>query len=443
MFDGSGAGALVIGDLEATRLACSLLAERGAAVTHLLAPSDRDVAGALAAGPVQAVVVIVHSDVQALRYALLASHAQPGVRIVTTLFDKTVADQLTEVVPNCVAASPAEIAAPAIVGAALEAGALAIDDTPTGPVLVSPPEDAAGRPATTRPWRPPERGLRLRDLVPRWHGGVSVLLVGGLVGLASILLLDWVLTVLVLHQPVVDGLYAATRTVATVGPGDADAQHAPGWYLVVAAVFMLLAIVFTGTFVAGLVDWLLSTRSVGLIGRLALPDRNHVVVAGLGQVGLRACLSLQRLGVRCVAIERDPRADNLRLARDAGIPVLVGHAEDRATMARVRLHRARALVALGSDELDNIAIAMTALAAAPQTRIVLRAGEDPVVAETRSLFRIGRVVDVAALAAVTTVLHASGCRPALAFGVDGEVHALLADGEFVSHRPSRCECAAA
>lgn len=430
---------VVIGDMEATRLACSLLRERSSVVTHLLEPTEKDVAEALERD-VDALVVIVHSDVQALRYALLASHLHPGLRIVTTVFDRTVSAHLAKVVPNCVTTSPADVSCASIIGAALVDGALAIRDTARGPVLVSRGADA--QTLTERPWRPEKARWRgWERLVPRWHGGSPGLLLSGLLGLATILLVDWLLTVVVLHVSPVEAFYAATRTVSTVGPGDADRHPAPSWYLIVAAAFMLAAIVFTGTFIAGLVDWLMSTRTIGVIGRLALPRRGHVVVAGLGQVGLRTCLTLQSLGVSAVAIERNPAAENLRLARNAGIPVIIGHAEDRATLARVRLGHATALVALGSDESDNVAIAITALATAPGARVILRAGEDPVIAETRSLFRIGRVVDVSALAAMVAMLHATDRPPSLSFCEEGAVHAIVEEGELASHRPSRCECA--
>jgi len=107
---------LVIGDLEATRLTCELLRQDGRATVHLAAPTDRQIAEVLGS-PMHSVVVIVHSDVQALRYVLVVEHLQPGIRLVTTVFDRTVAEQLLRVVPNCTVTSPANISAPAIVAA--------------------------------------------------------------------------------------------------------------------------------------------------------------------------------------------------------------------------------------------------------------------------------------------------------------------------------------
>lgn len=432
---------LVIGDLEATRLACELLSKSGGAVDHLLAPTDRDVTEALARR-VDTVVIIVHSDIHALRYALLAEHSQAKIAIITTVFDATVAAQLAATVPNCVATSPADIAVPSILAALLDDDAVALRDLRGVPALVH--YDAESDTVMHTPWSSRRGKLAAAEkYIPRWYGGSPGLMLAGLAGLAVILVTDWILSVLLLHQSMVSGLYAATRTVTTVGPADADVHHAPAWYLLVAIVFMLAALVFTGTFVAGLVDWLMSARSVRLFGRLAIPRRDHVVVSGLGQVGLRTCLALNQLNIPVVAIERNPAAENLRLARDAGIPVLIGHAEDRTTLNRVHLSRSLALAALGSDELDNVTVVISASAVAPHLRLVLRAGENPVVAETRSLFRIGRVINVSAQTAMSALLNTSHIRPAFTFGQDGTSFAATETQQgtvLVSRRPSRCDC---
>ena len=63
---------------------------------------------------------------------------------------------------------------------------------------------------------------------------------------------------------------------------------------------MLVTVVFTAMFTAGVVDRLLGPRLVGLVGPRALPRTGHVVVVGMGQVGLRLCAELRDLGVAVV-----------------------------------------------------------------------------------------------------------------------------------------------
>jgi Trk K+ transport system NAD-binding subunit len=145
---------------------------------------------------------------------------------------------------------------------------------------------------------------------------------------------------------------------------------------------------------------------------VTIPRSRHVIVVGLGQVGLRLCGQLRAAGVDVVAVERDPNAANMPLARHLGIPVVIGRGGDRLVLERLSLRRTRALAAVTSDELENIAVAVTALATHPAVRVVLRAGTDDVTAETQSLFDIGIALDADALA--------GACLAALALGIDAQ-----------------------
>jgi len=440
--------AVVIGDIEVARRSCSELVSHGFVVTHLLAPTDLEMHAALTP-VVSAVAILVRGDVTALRYALLVEHLLPEVHLVVTLFDRTVAEQLVRVVPNCQVTSPADVAVPSIIGACVGPDVLAVASLDGGePTMVL----AAGEGIELRRW--PRRGW-LRKLPGalagqvRPHDAATGILFIGLAGLAGILVLDWVLAVTALHESGIQALYIASRVVATVGPGNAD-LHAPGWYQVLSSVSMLLTIVLTAVFTAGVINRLLSSRSIAIIGSRTVPTHDHVVVIGLGQVGLRLCIELRRLGISVVAVERDPRAVNLRLARAAKVPVLIAHGEERAVLKKLSLHRARALAAMGAEDLDNIEVAIAALALVPDLRVVLRAGDDDVITETRSLFRIGEVRNVSALTAFAVTLGLVGQTPRAVYARGHQLGAVplavpdagtTLDAELHSSR-SRCDCGA-
>lgn len=428
---------VVIGDLEATRLLCTLLTEEGAETIHLLAPDEPSLRTAFA-DPVAGVAVIVRGDVVALRYALLAENLQPAVPMVVTVFDRTIGQQLASVVPNCTVTSPADVAAPAVVAACIHPTALAVLG---GGAAARAVVDRDGVAAVT-PWHPERPGPadRLARWVPHRYGGSEGLLVAGLLGLAAIIAIEWALAVLVLHESVLEALYASTRLVATVGPADATSHGAPGWYLVVSALLMLTGIGFTGALVAGLVEWIVSARTASFAGPRSVPRGHHVVVAGLGQVGLRVGQLLRELLVPCVVVERSAEAQNLPRARTSRLPVVIGDAADPGVLHRVGVTRARALAALGSDDLDNVAVVISALALAPGVQTVLRAGEDPAVEETTSLFRIGRVVDVSAMTAAWVCASVRGEHPVVAYAHAGMVGVLTSAGDRRRPAPTRCRC---
>jgi hypothetical protein len=434
---------VVIGDLDAARRACDTLTHRGHAVVHLLEPTEDDLRTALTP-EVGAVVVLVRGDVIALRYALLVEHLRPAIRLVVTVFDRTVADQLVRTIPNCQVTSPAEIAVPTIVGACLDDRTLAIDTSQPLPHAVVVDEDGC---LSAHPWRHrvPLRTRIVRGLAgqARSHDSASRILLIGLGGLLTALAAEWILAAAVLRQPGSQALNSAARLVSTVGV--VDQGSAPGWYLVVSGLGMMLTIGFAALFTAGVVERSLSARTAGIFGARTLPTRGHVVVVGLGQVGLRLCLTLRTLGIPVVAIERDPEAANLRLAKNANIPVLIAHAEDRAVLDRLGLGRARALAAMGAEEVDNVEVAIAALASAPDLRVVMRAGDNNVITETRSLFPIGAVCDISALTAFAVADCIRGRTPRFVYQRGHELAAYPPEADTVpastdSRSPERCRC---
>jgi len=78
--------------------------------------------------------------------------------------------------------------------------------------------------------------------------------------------------------------------------------------------------------------------------------------------------------------------------------VLAGGAEP-FTRERLGIRRARAIAAVTSDDLVNVAIGLAARATAPEVAAVLRLGDGEVAAETESLLHLGRIFDAHRLAA--------------------------------------------
>lgn len=404
---------LVIGETTLSRRLCHELAAQGEDVAHLAEPGDQELALALGRRP-RAVAVVVHDDVAAVRYALALAHLDEALRIVVTIFDRTIAERVRALLPQAVVTSAADVAAPSLAGpclgteilAAWEAGGqehqvVGIDAERVHRVY---PLRSGGR----------RRWLRWVSL-PRPHDLSARLLLAGFVGLLVVLVTDFGWLLAAGHHGVLAALLEASRVVATVGPGPLGGSAA---YAVFSALAMLATVGFTALFTAGLVDRMLEPRFTTLFGARSAPRRDHVIVVGMGQVGIRLCAELRRLGVPVVGVERDPAAAQLHVARALRIPVVVDHGADRAVLERIGLRRAMALAAVGSDEYDNIAVAIAANAIAPRTRVVLRAGEQEAIAETRSLLPLGVTRDVLSIAAgsIGEALRsdASGVEPRVA-----------------------------
>ncbi|MDQ3723953.1 MAG: NAD-binding protein, partial [Actinomycetota bacterium] len=260
-------------------------------------------------------------------------------------------------------------------------------------------------------------------------------LLAGLLGFATILLTDAIVVGLALHEPALEAIYLATRAIVTIGP-NAAIDHGPGWLLAFSTVTMLAALAFSAIFTAGLINRLMGPRLVAIVGRRTMPRRDHVVVVGLGQVGLRLCLMLRELGVPVVAVERDPHADNVVRAKRYGVPVVIGGGSSRGVLRRLCLQRARALAAVTSDEIENISTAVAALSLREDLPTVLRAGSGDVMDETRALFRIGVVRDVYLIGGTLLAAAALGSESSEAFPYGETIYVTRGDGEiepFAAH----------
>lgn len=390
---------VVIGRTDVGRRVCSLLTSSGISVVHLHEPSDAELRAELGKD-IDGVAVLLHDDIEALRYSLMIHHIRPGARLFVAMFDLTARTQLRSVVPGCVVLSPAAISVPSMVAGAIEPRADAIrrESTPELRSWVSVSDTGEGN-ARVESYRTPE-ALRRRGLLGRLAGQFrpfdsgSRVLLGGAAGLVAIILADTLVGLA--HANFLRALYDATRTTATIS---APILPDNPLILIWATIAALLVMGFTALFAAGIVNYLLSGRHVAIFGRRAMPRFGHVIVVGMGQVGLRLAQELQQLGIAVVGIEQDPNARTLQIARIYGIPVLIGDGASKAAVYAAGVKGAIALVAASSEERDNIAVAVGALAANPQLRVVIRAGSDDAIDETRSLFRIGAVVDVNGLTA--------------------------------------------
>ncbi|GIF48947.1 Trk K+ transport system NAD-binding subunit [Asanoa ferruginea] len=150
---------------------------------------------------------------------------------------------------------------------------------------------------------------------------------------------------------------------------------------------------------AAVVDAMVKARLALSAGRLAVPREDHVVVVGLGNVGTRVIRQLHNLGVEVVAIDKvtDPRG--AVVAKQLGIPVIVGDAALEETLVEASVGTCRALVVVSTDDVTNLQAALNGRALQPDLRVVLRLFDGDLAQRIRSTFSIFRSHSVSYLAA--------------------------------------------
>ena len=424
---------LLIGEGDLAEEVRQALDAAGADVHRLKGAGEREVRHALEGGDIDRVVVVSRDDAVVLRVALMVRNVDDDVPMLVTIFDPTMAGQVAEGIEHCEVTSMADIVAPSLAGPCLDDELLAVREDADPPVGIREAGDGVREVPIEVPDRKHAAALVSAILLP--YDKSAALLLWGALGLVVILLLETIACMAVLGQDVIDASYGAAKTLVTVDPNDKVADGPKGLKVFI-TVSMLAALVFEAGFTAGLVNRLIDRRLTGLFGRRAVPRRDHVVVVGMGQVGLRLCLLLRRCGIGIVAVDDREEGENVGMARELGLPVVIGRGADVSLLRRLSLGRAVALAAVTDDDLENITIAMAARAIAPELRVVLRAGDGRLANETRSLFRIGLVRDVHRIAAVLLAAQATG-SPARSVVCKGDDAHLLHDDGTLEPAPMR------
>jgi len=419
---------VVIGDGDLSDETQRALEASDARVVRLRQPEEADVREALEGESIDSVAVVASSDAIVLRMALMVRAISQDVPLLLTIFDSTMAEQVARVVPNTQVTSLADIVAPSLAGPCVDERFVTVtfdDGKPVG--LVE--HDGGVREEAIRFPRPRRVEALTKALFAPYDRSAGMLLYGA-IGLVAIFAIETVTAVFTLDQSAIDAIYGSAKTLVTVDPNPKVADG-PSWYKLFTSITMLVALFFAAALTAGLVNRVVERSLTGLVGRRAVPRRDHVVVVGLGQVGMRLCLLLRACRIPLVAVESDEQCESVGVAKELGLPVVVGRGADPSVMRRLSLHKARAVAAVTSDDLENISVAMTVRGIHQDIRTVLRVGDGSVANETRSLLALGLVRDVHRLAA--TLLAAK------VFGGDADSVVCLGDDAHLRFPDGRLE----
>jgi Trk K+ transport system NAD-binding subunit len=206
------------------------------------------------------------------------------------------------------------------------------------------------------------------------------------------------------HISSLDALYLTVETITTVGFGDFTFRWQSPWLIVFAICLMLAGALFVAVFFALLTNVIVSRRIEESLGRQQITGLSgHILVIGLGTVGLRVVEQLHMAGSDVVVVEQDEHNRHLGQARALGIHVVIADATLPEVLRSVRLAAASAVAVLTSDDLANLE---TGLAVRDQlgehwatTPVVLRIFDPQLAHSLKETFGFHNVRSTAALAA--------------------------------------------
>ena len=105
---------------------------------------------------------------------------------------------------------------------------------------------------------------------------------------------------------------------------------------------------------------------------LAATYENHIVVAGVGNVGYRVVEHLKRSGENIVCIDHNSQAPLLQELEQFDVPAIIGDVKNAHVLEKASIRKAKAFLAVTTNDLANIEAAITAREICPGLRIVIR-----------------------------------------------------------------------
>jgi voltage-gated potassium channel Kch len=206
----------------------------------------------------------------------------------------------------------------------------------------------------------------------------------------------------------VDALYFSVGMITGAGGKEEVAEKAPDIIKIFTAVMMIAGAGVIGICYALLNDFILGSRFKQFLDAAKLPNRHHIILCGLGGVGMAIIEELLHQGHEIVAIEKDGDNRFLHTARSLGVPVIVEDARLETTLVEANLSKAAAILVVTSDDTVNLEIALTAKAIAPKFPVVLRCKDAQFSQSLQEIFGFETVLCPAELATYSFAAAALG-----------------------------------
>jgi len=266
-----------------------------------------------------------------------------------------------------------------------ESSILALGNLPHH-VQISPSKTRSRRPPrvkTRRLWQDAPRELRML-----------------LLGLMLFVAMSTLVFKMGLGLTPVDALYFVVSTITTTGYGDITAKGASVSLELFTCLVMLVGSAGVAILYAIITDAFISARFRQLTIGHAVPEGDHVIVVGLGDVGFRTCEELLRLGIEPVGIDLAPGAKFVATLRTQ-MAVFTGDAREREVLEQANLATAKAIIATTSDDVVNLSIGLLAREEPGHRRIVLRIFDDRFARKVQSTVAFDGALSASRIAAPT------------------------------------------
>jgi len=153
--------------------------------------------------------------------------------------------------------------------------------------------------------------------------------------------------------------------------------------------------------------------------------RNHVIVLGVGHVGLRIARTLCQMGVEVVGIDQKLKPDVDAELSGLGAPLIVADGRLPGTLEKAGLRHAQALIVCTSSDQINLEVTMRARDLNPQVRIVVRMWDNTFAQQLERFMGVKAVLSASDLAAPAFAGAAIGIEIAQTLHVSGVDYSMI------------------
>ena len=290
--------------------------------------------------------IVTDEDKLNIRTALAIRSSRPELKIVITLEQSRLGKKLSRHLGNFAFISPPELAATKFVAAIY------------APVI--PPM------ANIQPFIP-EPEIEIRK---SWH--VDPLVFRALLAFTLLAFSTTIYFHFAESLPWIDAWYFVVTLMTTVGFGDISLSKSSILSKIIGTILMIASVTNTAVIFALITDSLLRQRLALSFVRRRIKQSDHVIVVGIGAVGLQVVEDLRERGEKVTVVEDDTHGRYMPMIYAQRIPTIIGDAKLEKTLRDAGLADAKALISVTSDDLTNLEIGLNAKSLNPEARVVLR-----------------------------------------------------------------------
>ncbi|MCB9455456.1 MAG: TrkA family potassium uptake protein [Anaerolineaceae bacterium] len=165
--------------------------------------------------------------------------------------------------------------------------------------------------------------------------------------------------------------------------------------------------------------------------------RNHIIVAGVGHVGLRVARTLVHMGFEVVAIDQKARPEIDKELSELGIPMIALDARTPLALEKAGLPHAQAFVVCTSSDHTNLEAIMRARDLNPDIRIVARMWDNQFANQLNRFMGVQAVLSASDLAAPSFAGAAVGIEITQTLHIRGVDYSMInmnvEPGSFMDH----------